>query len=125
MNDRKIIAIVLPMMMMVMTLAIVFVVQGYRLQNQVTGKEAAFHQLQTDYFVNNTKAERDSAPAGSVLNQQLAEIQNAPSELLRLKLVGVGKILTGIFVVLSGILMSMFLMPIRLGHRLHGILGRS
>ncbi len=40
---------------------------------------------------------------------------NYPSELLRLKLVGIGKILTGIFILLLEILMALVMMPMRLG----------
>ena len=113
--EKKITPMLVMMMMSIMIIAAVFAVQGVKLQNRVSGAEATFHSLQTDYFVNNTKVERESAPAGSDLNQQLAEIQNTPSELLRLKLVGVGKILTGIFVLLFGMIFSLFMMPFRFG----------
>jgi len=113
--EKKITPFLVMMMMGVMIIAAIFAVQGVKLQNRVSGAETTFHALQTDYFVNNTKVERESAPAGSELNQQLAQIQNGPSELLRLKLIGVGKILTGIFVLLFGILFSLFMVPFRLG----------
>lgn len=90
-----------------------FAWQGIGMHSAVSVEEAKFHQLQSNYFTLS-KVERESAPTGSELNAQLVEIQNYPSELLRLKLVGVGKILTGIFGLLLGILFALFLMPIRL-----------
>ncbi|MBI2588917.1 hypothetical protein HYW35_01775 [Candidatus Saccharibacteria bacterium] len=111
--DKKMIPII--MIVMALTIAgIIFAGQGYVMQKQVAPQEARFHQLQTSYY-SLSKADRDSAPTGSELNNQLAQIQNYPSELLRLKLVGVGKILTGIFSSLVAILIVLFMMPIRLG----------
>lgn len=106
----------MPVMLIMMVLvigAISYAVQGIKMHNQVSVEEAKFHKLQSEYFTLS-KAERESAPTGSELNQKLVEIQNYPSELLRLKLVGVGKILTGIFGLLFGILIVLFMMPIRL-----------
>ncbi len=91
-----------------------FAWQGVSMQRQVVGQEAQFHALQDEYYTIS-KTERDAAPTGSALNAQLVEIKNFPSELARLKLVGVGNILTGIFGILLGILMVLFMMPIRLG----------
>ncbi len=108
----------LPMMMVMMVIVIaaaVFVVQGVSKQNQVAEVEETFHALQTDLIVNYTKEELDNAPVGSELAQQKAEVSNYPSTLLELKLVGVGKILTGIALLLVGILMSLIIMPVRLG----------
>ncbi|TSD05594.1 MAG: hypothetical protein Greene07147_299 [Parcubacteria group bacterium Greene0714_7] len=93
--------------------ALFFAWQGVSLQGQVSGEEVKFHALQDAYF-SLAKADRDTAPTGSELNKQLVQIQNYPSELLRLKLVGVGKILTGIFFVLLSIVFLLFMMPIRL-----------
>ena len=107
------------MMMLVMAVivvaSVVFAVQGIQMHMQVNTVEAEFHANQLDYLGQNTKAQRDLAKAGSDLNLQQAEIANTPSELLRLKLVGVGKILTGIFLLLLGILMALIIMPVRLG----------
>ena len=80
---------------------------------QVASEEAAFHELQDDYF-SQSKVIRDAAETDSTLSKKLVEILNYPSELLRLKLVGVGKILIGIFLVLIAILMALMMMPIRL-----------
>jgi len=80
----------------------------------VSTEEAKFHGLQETYF-SMDKVTRDSAPAGSEINQQLVEIQQYPSDLLRLKLVGVGRILVGIYVLLFGILIALVMMPVRLG----------
>ena len=93
--------------------AISFAWQGTAMHAQVSVEEAKFHALQDSYFIL-AKTDRDAAPAGSDLNKQLAQIQDYPSELLRLKLVGVGKILDGIFLVLLSIAFLLFMMPIRL-----------
>jgi len=66
-------------------------------------------------LINNTKADRDTAAVGSDLSQLHAEVANYPSTLLFLKLVGVGRILTGIFFLLLSILIALVMMPIRLG----------
>lgn len=87
--------------------------QGVRMQNRVAGEEAVFHKLQSEYFILS-KATRESAGDGAELNKKLVQIQNYPSSLLELKLVGVGKILTGIFLVLLSITFLLFMMPIRL-----------
>lgn len=93
--------------------SLTFAWQGIGMHQQVSVEETKFHSLQQDYFIIN-KAERESAPTGAVLNQKLVDIQNYPSELLRLKLVGVGKILTGILSALLAIVFLLFMMPIRL-----------
>lgn len=104
---------VMLLMIIIVVAAFTFALQGISMHRQVAIEEARFHQLQTQYF-SQSKAIRDAAETGSQLNQDLATIQNYPSELLRLKLVGVGKILTGIFGLLFGILIVLFMMPIRL-----------
>lgn len=97
--------------------AFVFAGQGVAMHERVTTEEATFHALQTEYFTLS-KAEREAAATGSELNAKLVQIQNYPSELLRLKLVGVGKILTGIFILLLGILVALVMMPVRLAKML-------
>lgn len=104
---------IMVVMLIIMVLSIVFLIQGTTMHSQVNDEEATFHNLQDQYF-SISKATRDSAETNSVLNKQLVEIQQFPSELLRLKLVGVGKILTGIYVLLFGILMALIMMPGRL-----------
>lgn len=103
------------LMVVVMLVGIVWGAQGVLLHMQVDTEEAKFHQLQSDYFIQS-KALRDAAETGSELNQNLVEIVNYPSELMRLKLIGIGHILSGIFVLLFGILIALMIMPIRLGH---------
>lgn len=98
---------------------IAFLVQGSNMHSQVTIEEAKFHQLQSEYFIVS-KAERDASLTGSALNQKLVEIQNFPSELLRLKLVGVGRILSGIFFLLFAILIALMMMPKRLAMIIKG-----
>lgn len=107
----------MPMMLIMLAIVIAaffFGWQGVSMQNQVAIEEAKFHQLQGEYFIQS-KAIRDGAATGSELNENLVTIANYPSDLLRLKLVGVGKILTGIFFLLLGILMALISMPKRLG----------
>lgn len=114
-------SMMLPLLILVILVvaAVVFAWQGIGMHNRVSVEEAKFHQLQRSYF-SISKTERDAAPTGSELNSQLAQIQNYPSELLRLKLVGIGKILTGIFLSLLAIVFLLFMMPIRLGKMLKG-----
>jgi len=119
-NIKKMMPMMLVMMVVVAS-SIVYVVQGVNKQNRVEGVEATFHSLQTDYLVNNTKAARDGAEVGSALSKQSADLANYPSTLLELKLVGVGKILTGIAILLGGILMALVIvMPMRLGTIIKG-----
>lgn len=93
--------------------SLLFMAQGVSMQNKVAGEEAKLHALQEEYF-SLSKATRDSAATNSVLNEKLVEIQQFPSRLLELKLVGVGKILTGIFILLAGIMLALIMMPLRL-----------
>lgn len=102
------------LLVMIITIAgVVYLVQGVSMQNQVPVEEAKFHELQAAYWIQS-KADRDAAATGSELNQQLVRLQQYPSELLELKLVGVGKILTGIFALLFVIGIFLFMMPLRL-----------
>lgn len=114
-------SMMMPLLILLILVAasIIFVVRGVGMHNQVTVEEAKFHALQQEYFIIN-KAEREAAFTGAELNQKLVQIQNYPSELLRLKLVGIGKILTGIFLSLLAIVFLLFMMPIRLGKMLKG-----
>lgn len=105
------------LMLLISVIGIIFAVQGISMHSQVGPQEDAFHALQTDYF-NNSKAVRDAAPTGSELTAQLAEIQNFPSTLMELKLIGIGKTLTGIFFLLFGILLALMMMPIKLGYQI-------
>ena len=109
-------------MLVLLTLVIVslgFTLTGIRMHQRVNSGEDRLHALQDSYFTLS-KAERDGAPTGSELNKQLVQIQQYPSSLLQLKLVGVGKILTGIFGILLGILMVLFMMPKRLAEFMKG-----
>lgn len=94
--------------------SIILAVQGVMMHREVDSEEVAFHQLQSEYFIQ-AKTVRESAETGSELNQNLVDIVNYPSSLMQLKLIGVGKILTGIFVLLFGILIALIMMPVRLG----------
>lgn len=106
--------ITMMVMAILMLAALFFTVQGTQMHNKVDSQEARLHSLQDDYF-SLTKQERDGATANSELSAALVEIKQLPSDLLRLKLVGVGKILTGIFILLFGILIALMMMPIKLG----------
>ena len=112
-----------PMMMVVMAIiviaSIVYAVQGINMHNQVDVEEDKFHALQDEYF-SVQKAEREKALTDSELTQKLVEIENYPSTLLKLKLIGIGKILTGIFILLFGILIALVMMPMRLGMIIKG-----
>lgn len=106
----------MPMMLVMLIIVVVggvYAFQGVQMQNQVGPIEDEFHTLQDQYW-SLSKAERDAAPTGSDLNKQLVELQQTPSTLLMLKLIGIGKILTGIFVILFGILIALVSMPMRL-----------
>ena len=101
-------------MVLLMLVSLVFAIWGVSMHTKVSTEEAKFHQLQNSYF-SLSKEQRDKATTNSELNKQLVKIQQYPSDLLRLKLVGVGKILTGIYVLLFGILIALVMMPVRLG----------
>lgn len=107
----------LPMIIMVVIviLSIVYAGIGLGMHAEVLVQEDQFHAANQAYW-SIDKVTRESAVTGSDLTQQLVEIKNWPSELLRLKLVGVGRILTGIFLLLLGILMALVMMPVRLHH---------
>lgn len=105
--------IMMPIMLVLVVVATFYAVQGIKMHEEVSVQEEIFHALQDDYYTIE-KSDRDTATTGSELNEQLVEIQQYPSELLRLKLVGVGKILTGIFILLFGILLALISMPSRL-----------
>ena len=108
---------ILMVVIIVVTAGVVYLVQGVQMHSQVAIEEAKFNALQADYWIIS-KAERDSAATGSELNQQLVQLQQYPSQLMELKLVGVGKILTGIFAILFVIGIFLFMMPFRLASML-------
>lgn len=106
----------MPILMLVMIITIagtVYLFQGVGMQNQVAGEEENFHALQAEYWTIS-KVERDAAATGSELSQKLVRLQQYPSQLLELKLVGIGKILTGIFALLFVIGIFLFMMPFRI-----------
>jgi len=111
--------VMMPIMGLLVIISLVFAVQGVMMHAEVGPAEDALHAVQADYF-SQAKSIRDGAATGSELNDQLVEIQQGPSTLLALKLIGVGKILTGIFVLLFGILLALIVMPVRLGKIIKG-----
>lgn len=105
-----------PLMIIMLAIILVslnFLIWGNVMHAKVTTVEDEFHALQEQYW-SIDKVTRDAAPANSELANQLVEIKNTPSDLLRLKLVGVGRILTGIYILLFGILIALMVMPVRL-----------
>jgi len=112
--------LVMVVMLVLILGSLYFAGLGIKMHKQVFVEEDKFHALQEDYFGGNSKAQRDAAFANTDLTGKLVEIQNYPSELLRLKLVGVGKILTGIYLLLLGILIALMMMPHRLGMIIKG-----
>ena len=107
-------SMMMPMLVLLILViaSITFAWQGVGMQNRVAGEETKFHALQEEYFTLS-KVEREAAPTGSELNQKLVQIQNYPSSLMELKLIGIGKILTGILASLLAIVFLLFMMPIR------------
>jgi len=100
----------------VVLLAFLFLLVGVVLQVTSFSLEfSKFAPLLDDYYGQHSKAERDSAPAGSELALQQAEITKFPPKLMTFKLVGIGSILTGIFLLLFIIIQALKIMPIRLG----------
>lgn len=95
----------------------IYAIAGVSMHNKVSIEESKFHVLQDEYF-SLDKFTRDNAATDSELNSKLVEIQQYPSELLRLKLVGVGKILTGIYALLFAILIALVMMPVRLAQEI-------
>lgn len=112
MKQKKMVMMIAMLILIIVSIS--YAKEGVDMHNQVAVEETAFHTLQNEYFLKS-KTERDTALAGSALNQDLVTIKNYPSTLLQLKLVGIGKILTGIFIILIGILFALMMMPIRLG----------
>ena len=108
----KIIPRMVVMIAMIMMLGLYVAATGVVMQAKVPAVEAQFHGLLDSYYANS-KEVRDSAASESQLTKDLAEINKFPSRLLELKLVGVGRILTGIFVILFGILGALVMMPFR------------
>lgn len=114
MANMKSMMVPLTILAVLIVTSLSFAWQGISMHNRVVVEEAKFHELQGAYFTLS-KQERETALTGSELNQQLVKIQNYPSTLLELKLVGIGKILTGILAALLAIVFLLFMMPIRLG----------
>ena len=99
----------------VMLVSFLFLLGGIVLQvTAFTLEFTQFAPMLDDHFGEHTKIERDSAAAGSALAIQQAEIAKFPPKLMTFKLVGVGSILTGIFLLLFVIVQALKIMPIRL-----------
>jgi hypothetical protein len=101
-------------MKMLMTLGVLLMLMGVVLHLAAVVLEfTQFAPLQEQYW-DVAKTDRDAAKAGSTLALQLVEIQKFPAKLMTLKLVGIGSLLAGIFLMLFGILKALTMMPIRL-----------
>lgn len=68
-----------------------------------------------DKLAGLPKSVADEAPVGSEISQWKIDAAKFPAKLMTLKLVGVGSILTGIFLILFVITQALRIMPIRLG----------
>ena len=119
MSENKMIPIMVLMFIIAMV-SLFFAIGGVRMHGQVLAGEAEFHSLLSKYYSAN-KTARDSAATGSKLNSQFIEIQQYPSDLTRLKLLGIGKILTGIYTLLLGILITLLILPPRLKEALQHV----
>lgn len=106
------------LMLIIVVLAFMYVLTGIHMHSLAGLEELKYHNVQADYY-SHPKSIRDSAEEGSELLSQLATIENYPSELMRLKLVGLGKMLTGIFMLLFGIMITLVLMPMRMAEGMH------
>ena len=103
------------MVRMIIALAFTFAIIGVGMAwSGLYLEQTKLGPLQEEYFVDHTKAERDSAAAGSDLAQDQADINNLKPTILTLKLVGIATVLFGITIALAGILKMLSLMPIGL-----------
>lgn len=84
---------------------------------QITAFTLEFTQFAPllDNLAGLPKSIADEAPVGSEISQWKIEVAKFPPKLMTLKLVGVGSILTGIFLTLFVITQALRVMPIRLG----------
>ena len=99
---------------MVTMLGVLFVVIGILMHLSVLYLEFNdFGPLQEKYW-SLDKATRDAALTGSDTSNMLVEIQKFPAKLMTLKLVGIGSLLTGIFISLMGIFGALTMMPKKL-----------
>ena len=100
-------------MLILVIVAVLFVGQGIAMHAAVPRAEAQFHSELESYY-SQSKSVRDAAPTDSELANQFVRIQKAPSMLMEMKLVGVGKMLSGIALLLLAILLALMRMPMRL-----------
>jgi len=104
-------------------LSLAFAVLGFAMAwTAFTLEETQLVPLSTEYFSDHTKAERDSAPAGSKLSQDLASIETLKPTILTMKLVGIATLLFGILIALLGILRMLSLMPVGLADNIKAAL---
>lgn len=89
---------------------------------QVTAFTLEFRQFVPllDQLAGLPKEVADNAPLGSEISNWKIEAAKFPPKLMTLKLVGVGSILTGIFLLLFVITQGLRVMPIRLGKAIRG-----
>lgn len=101
------------LMLILIIVAAIYVGQGIAMHQSVSSMKVEYHRDLHQYY-SQSKSVRDAAPTDSELANQLVRIQQTPSQLMELKLVGVGKILTGIAALLLGILLALVSLPMRL-----------
>ncbi|MCK4457904.1 MAG: hypothetical protein KAW39_09215 [Thermoplasmata archaeon] len=104
------------MVRQVTLIAILFAIVGVGMAwTALIMEQTVLVPMQEEYFANNSKADRDSALAGSDLAKDLAAIEEMKPTILTLKLVGIATVLFGITIALLGILRMLSLMPVGLG----------
>lgn len=103
-------AVRIGIMVLVMLVSLIFVTQGILMHAKLNKEEQRFHALQDSYYSIN-KAQREAAFTNSELNEQHVEIQQYPSLLSSLRVVGLGKILIGVYILLFGILAALVIKP--------------
>ena len=80
------------MVKMITVVAIIFAVIGAGMAwTALVLEQSTLVPLQEDYFAGHTKAERDSAAAGSELAKNQAEIEELKPTILTMKLVGIAR----------------------------------
>lgn len=100
----------LTLVILALVTAVYLVGSGMTMHARVTRLQESYNQLQYAYY-SQPQSVRDAAVANSALAEQRAMIEQYPSVLQQLEVGGNGKILAGIFVLLLGIFLGLFLLP--------------
>ena len=92
----------------------IFLIIGMTLQLTAFHQEFTEFAPMLDQIAGLPKAQLDTAPVGSEISNLKIEVAKFPPKLMTFKLVGMGNILTGIFILLFVIIQALKMMPIRL-----------